>query len=375
MHVDIECRRLHAWSWVVEDDFGQSSIQAGPSASCVPYFKACAEWKFATTRTWGSPGTGVSYLHARQFACCLLRFAHSGSVEDEEFSLNWDNGSDWGWVQKHLPCCTICPSSLCTLEFADDFNYVGWCFYDNLDNVTWPASLQSLTFGARFDQTVDNMTWPEGLQSLTFGGIFPIRAWTMWLDGRQAWVKAMTFGRDISSESGQVVTWPAVSLQSLILVGIGIVSSIRAWTTWHGHQAFKVWLLVPSFRMRTYRQHDMASRPSKFDIEESRNFNHSLDKSDMASRPSKTWPFGSHSIFDSEAWQCDMASKPSKLLVTFRSGPAWHVWRLVITSSEMDNLTWPPGLQSLTVWIEWLQSEHWTTWHGHQALQSLTFGR
>ena len=25
----------------------------------------------ATTRTWGSTGTGVSYLHARQFACCL----------------------------------------------------------------------------------------------------------------------------------------------------------------------------------------------------------------------------------------------------------------------------------------------------------------
>ena len=71
MHGDIECGRLHAWSGVVGLDFGQSSIQAGPSVGCVTYFKACAEWKSATTRTWGSTGTGVGYLHARQFACCL----------------------------------------------------------------------------------------------------------------------------------------------------------------------------------------------------------------------------------------------------------------------------------------------------------------
>ena len=72
MHVDIECSRLHAWSRVVADNFGQSSIQAGPSVGCVPYFKACAEWKFETTRTWGSTGTGGGYLHPRQFACCCV---------------------------------------------------------------------------------------------------------------------------------------------------------------------------------------------------------------------------------------------------------------------------------------------------------------
>ena len=88
--------RLHAWSWVVEDDFGQNSTQAGPSVGCVPYFKACAAWKSATTRTWGWTGTGVGYLHARQFACCLA-FCHGGSVEDEEFSLRWDNRNDRGW--------------------------------------------------------------------------------------------------------------------------------------------------------------------------------------------------------------------------------------------------------------------------------------
>ena len=71
MHVVIKCSKLHVWSRVVELDFRQDSFQTGPSVSCVPYFKACAAWKSATTRTWQSTGTGVSYLHTRQFACCL----------------------------------------------------------------------------------------------------------------------------------------------------------------------------------------------------------------------------------------------------------------------------------------------------------------
>ena len=61
-----------------------------------------------------------------------------------------------------------------------------------LDNVRLPASLQSLTFDQRFNQSLDNVRWPAGLQNLTFG-------WQI---------------------------------------------SIRAWTTWHGQQAFKAWLLV-----------------------------------------------------------------------------------------------------------------------------------
>ena len=35
--------------------------------------------------------------------------------------------------------------------------------------MTWPAGLQSLTFGQSFNQSLDNVTWPAGLQSLTFG--------------------------------------------------------------------------------------------------------------------------------------------------------------------------------------------------------------
>ena len=95
MHLDIECSRLHAWSRVVEDDFGQSSIQAGPSVSCVPHFKACAAWKSAATRTWGSTGTGVGHLHARQFACCLA-FCQGKQCWGCWVLIDWDCDIDRG---------------------------------------------------------------------------------------------------------------------------------------------------------------------------------------------------------------------------------------------------------------------------------------
>ena len=95
MHVDVECVRLHAGSWFVEDDFGQSSMRAGPSVSCFPYFKACAEWKPATTRAWGSRGTGVGYLHPRQFVCCLA-FCPRGQHCRWRVLVEWYYRSDRG---------------------------------------------------------------------------------------------------------------------------------------------------------------------------------------------------------------------------------------------------------------------------------------
>ena len=66
------------------------------------------------------------------------------------------------------------PAGLQSLTF-------GWCFSQSLDDVTWPAGLQSLTFGeysdasqsvlSTFNQGLDNLTWPAGFQSLTFGEI------------------------------------------------------------------------------------------------------------------------------------------------------------------------------------------------------------
>ena len=45
-----------------------------------------------------------------------------------------------------------------------------WLFDQSLDNVTWPAGLQSMAFGKFFNQNLDNVTWPAGLQRLLFLG-------------------------------------------------------------------------------------------------------------------------------------------------------------------------------------------------------------
>ena len=57
------------------------------------------------------------------------------------------------------------PGSLQSLTFGDRFN-------QSLETVTLPGSLQSLTFGDRFNQSLENVTLPGSLQSLTFGDDF-----------------------------------------------------------------------------------------------------------------------------------------------------------------------------------------------------------
>ena len=47
----------------------------------------------------------------------------------------------------------------------------------NMDHITLPSGLQSLTCGCHFNQNIDNTALPSGLQSLTFGSS-SIRAWT-----------------------------------------------------------------------------------------------------------------------------------------------------------------------------------------------------
>ena len=54
------------------------------------------------------------------------------------------------------------PSGLQSLTF-------GAAFDQNLEDVTFPSGLQSLTFGAAFNQNLEGVTFPSGLQSLTFG--------------------------------------------------------------------------------------------------------------------------------------------------------------------------------------------------------------
>ena len=86
-------------------------------------------------------------------------------------------------------------------------------FNQSLDNVTWPAGLQSLSFKGDFNQRLDNVTWPAGLQSLTFGREFNHSLENVtWPAGLQS----IGFGEHFN-QSLDNVTWPA-GLQSLTFV-------------------------------------------------------------------------------------------------------------------------------------------------------------
>jgi len=146
-------------------------------------------------------------------------FALGDSVEDEEFSLNGItemtlvDGATIALMHnlpKSLQSLTFghkfdkglhdvrLPAGLQSLAFGDEFN-------QSLDNVTWPASLQSLTFEGSFNQNVDNVTWPAGLQNLTFGQNFDQS-----LD-RVAWpagLQSLRFEGNFN-QSLDNVTWPA----------------------------------------------------------------------------------------------------------------------------------------------------------------------
>ena len=193
-------------------------------------------------------------------------------------------------------------------------------FNQSLNKVSWPAGLQSLTFGYCFNQSLNKVSWPAGLQSLTFGSRISIRTWTMW-DGQQAfkvwllesdsiraWTKwhgqqafkdwllvgevqqnlnnvtwpaglqSLTFGENFDKNLNKV-SWPA-GLQSLTF-GYFFNQSLNK--VLHGQQVFKVWLLE-AFQSEP-GQRDMASRPSKCDFWS--RFQSEPGQRDMASRPSK----------------------------------------------------------------------------------------
>ena len=111
--------------------------------------------------------------------------------------------------------------------------------------------------------------------------------------------------------------------------------SIRTWTSWHGQQAFKVWLWEDDLIRAWTTWHGPASRPAKFDFWWGfRN-----------SQPLQAcWPWWGFQIerFQSEPGQGDMASKLSKFdfFSKFRSEPgqrdigerAFKLWLLVKTS-------------------------------------------
>ena len=101
------------------------------------------------------------------------RFAQGYSVEDAEFSLT--GITEVTGVDDETPALLHnLPQSLRTLTFA-----TGWkVFNQSLDNVTWPAGLQSLTFGRRFQSEPGQRDMASRPSKFDFWRLLSIRAWT-----------------------------------------------------------------------------------------------------------------------------------------------------------------------------------------------------
>merc|ERR1719224_101149 len=83
------------------------------------------------------------------------------TLSEDEFIL-WERVQKLIWRSNlELDKVTL-PSSLQTLTFGSSFN-------QSLDKVTLPSSLQTLAFGCFFNQSLDEVTLPSSLQTLIFG--------------------------------------------------------------------------------------------------------------------------------------------------------------------------------------------------------------
>ena len=298
-----------------------------------------------------------------------LRFAHGDSVEDEEFSLSGITEMTGVGDAATSALLRNLPKSLRTLTFADEFNQeihhmrlpaglqsltFGFGFNQSLDNVTWPASLQSLTFGYNFNQSLDNVTWPASLQSLTFGRHTSIRGWTTW-HGQQAfkaWLLVWISIRAWTTWHGQ----QAFKAWLFVILVVNTVNSIRALTTWHGQQAFKAWLLVGiSIRAWTTWHGQQAF---------------------------KAWLLVGISIRTWTTWHGQQAFKAWLFVIlvvnTVNLIRAWTTWHgqqgfkawLLVGISIRALTTWHGQQAFKACLLAGISIRAWTTWHGQQAFKA-----
>lgn len=159
-----------------------------------------------TMMTWERPLSDLAHgralppgLQSLYFACSFRYFdidwvSFPPSLLSLSFGQNFDQTIDSiAW-----------PPCLQTLTF-------GWEFNQSVDGVQWPSGLKMLTFGQSFDQPIESVSWPLGLEDLTFGGRFhqPIH--------RVAFppgLRRLTFGWRFNHPITEVV-WPS-GLQRLM---------------------------------------------------------------------------------------------------------------------------------------------------------------
>ncbi|CAN0253896.1 unnamed protein product [Scytosiphon promiscuus] len=134
-----------------------------------------------------------------------------GDAFDRSVAIRaWPSGLkrvEFGWYSRfNLPIVGVTwPASLEELTFGRSFN-------QPVEEVTWPASLQQLTFKGKLDQSVEDVKWPTSLRQLVFGVRFnhPIEEVT-WPMSLQCVDLGDAFDQPIEN-----VTWPT-SLQELTI--------------------------------------------------------------------------------------------------------------------------------------------------------------
>lgn len=183
-------------SWLISQQNGFGGCRKGRS---IPPLRV-------TMMTWERPLSDLAHgralppgLQSLYFACSFRYFdvdwvSFPPSLLSLSFGQNFDQAIDSiAW-----------PPCLQTLTF-------GWEFNQSVNGVQWPPGLRTLTFGQSFDQPIESVSWPLGLEDLTFGGRFfqPIH--------RVAFppgLRRLTFGWRFNHPITEVV-WPS-SLQRLM---------------------------------------------------------------------------------------------------------------------------------------------------------------
>ena len=202
MHLEFACGRLHAWPWFMETDFGQSSIQARPSAGGVlQYCKACSEWNSRPTRPWRWTAKCLGYLCAHQFAFCLAFRPRTDRCRWRVF-VDWNYRSDRGeW-----------PNACLASKFAKRPSRFEFCREFQSERGQCEMASRPSKFNS----------W----------GTIQSEPWQCILACRPS---KLNFWVRFQSEPRQCVM--ACKVFKACVWGM---HSIRAWTTCHGKQAFKV---------------------------------------------------------------------------------------------------------------------------------------
>eukprot|EP00434_Breviolum_minutum_P023625 symbB.v1.2.020839.t1/scaffold1711.1/size185425/2 len=226
------------------------------------------------------------------------------------------------------------PHTVQTLSFGDRYD-------DTIRHFPWPAALCSLTFGHDFDQPLCNVSWPQGLQSLSFGKMFAERVDNaIWPEGLQT----IAFGDDFN-QTLEDVSWP---------VGLQSMSFGKAFNQSLEHVKWPGGLQNLTFGSEFDQRLDNVDWPQGLKSLSLGAFN--KDLIDVR------WPEGLESVSFGALNQSLDGVKWPESLQHVRLGDRFD--------KDIEAAEWPPGLQSLHLGEDFKQCLDFVTWPN--GLRSIT---